>query len=117
MAAAAWCCVCGGPPTCAVTVEVQGTLAHYGACWQHVAQVAARARGLVDAADPVAYLRGPTATPARGPNVVTVAGYIDTSEQAAAEPQLELGLDTDELPDPTSRRRGGGVTFTDEGDE
>lgn len=44
VAGAVWCVVCGEPPTVTVTLERHGTLAHYGSCWDHVAQVAARAR-------------------------------------------------------------------------
>jgi len=43
--AAAWCIVCGAAPTVAVTVERRGALMHYGSCWAHVAEVAARAQG------------------------------------------------------------------------
>lgn len=44
LAAAVWCVACGAPPTVTVTLERNGTLAHYGSCWDHVATVAARAR-------------------------------------------------------------------------
>ena len=42
--AAAWCIKCGALPELAITVERRGVLAHYGSCWQHVTDVADRAR-------------------------------------------------------------------------
>lgn len=44
LAAAAWCVACGAPPDVALTIERRGTLAHYGACWDHAAGIIARAR-------------------------------------------------------------------------
>lgn len=41
---AVWCLVCGAVPDVAVTIERNGVLAHYGACWEHVGEVTARAR-------------------------------------------------------------------------
>jgi hypothetical protein len=40
--AAQWCICCGGPPECAITVERNGVFAHYGACFEHVHEVADR---------------------------------------------------------------------------
>lgn len=51
VAAAVWCVACGAVPDVAITIERNGVLAHYGACWDHVAQVASRARGDVQLAD------------------------------------------------------------------
>ena len=42
--AAVWCVMCGAMPDVALTIERDGVMAHYGACWDHVTAVAARAR-------------------------------------------------------------------------
>ena len=41
---AAWCIKCGALPDLVLTVERNRVLAHYGSCWQHVDEVADRAR-------------------------------------------------------------------------
>ena len=41
---AVWCVMCGAVPDVALTIERNGVLAHYGACWAHVGAVAVRAR-------------------------------------------------------------------------
>ena len=55
---AVWCVVCGAVPDVAVTVDLGTTLAHYGACWDHVGNVAARARRET-ARPPQRHLSGP----------------------------------------------------------
>lgn len=42
--AAVWCIACGKRPDVALTLDYGGVLAHYGACWDHVATVARRAQ-------------------------------------------------------------------------
>ena len=56
---AVWCIACGATPDVAITVERSGVLAHYGACWDHVATVALRAR---DDLTPPQYRLGPQQT-------------------------------------------------------
>jgi hypothetical protein len=62
--AAVWCIACGKRPDVALTIDYGGTLAHYGACWDHVATVALRARSDLQGARqaplraPVADVRG-----------------------------------------------------------
>ena len=57
---AVWCVMCGAVPDVALTIERGGVLAHYGACWDHVSAVAARARRET-AAPPQHRLSGRTA--------------------------------------------------------
>lgn len=44
VAGAVWCLTCGGPPEVAFTVERNGVLGHYGACFTHLEAVAGRVR-------------------------------------------------------------------------
>jgi hypothetical protein len=56
--AAVWCIACGKRPDVALTLDYGGTLAHYGACWDHVATVARRAQADLQGT-PVVAPRGP----------------------------------------------------------
>lgn len=55
ISAAVWCLACGAPPDCAITIERNGVMAHYGACWDHVVTVAHRARDEVRGHTPTAH--------------------------------------------------------------
>lgn len=44
VAGAVWCIHCGAPPDVAISIERNGVIAHYGACFAHIEQVAARVR-------------------------------------------------------------------------
>jgi hypothetical protein len=62
--AAVWCIACGARPDVALTLDYGGTLAHYGACWDHVATVARRAQAdLQHGGGGVAHRRGVPGAP------------------------------------------------------
>ena len=69
LASAAWCIGCGALPEVVITLERRGVMMHYGACFDHVLQVAERARRDVERID--------------APPATKISGYVDTSYEAA----------------------------------